>query len=391
MRDAEHRSRVFDAASMIGGWDAAKQQFYLASSDGNYLFHPFLEVQVRYVVNSRDDAKNGGNNDTQEGFEIRRAKFGADGNIFNKDFLYKVTWQDAINGGTPNLEYAYGQYTFMHNASGTSADLAARLGQYKDILYKEEVVGDTSQLLAERSLVNALIGSGSAGPLVQGLDLMLLGGNNPLHAEVAFVDGDRSGNTDFTDTVFATNFGVEGRVDWKVFGDWADTTDFTGKNFGKHDLLDFGAGADFSQGDNNNISRFIVDAQYMTAQRFSLYGAVLADTVDFRNMGGPSNRTDYGGQIEAGYFITRAWQPVARYSITRLDSDFAIGGENTFQEIAIGVNYYMGKDGSLGNHAKLTLDLNYLPEGSPAVPGLDYLASPGHNQFVLRAQFQLWL
>jgi len=51
----------------------------------------------------------------------------------------------------------------------------------------------------------------------------------------------------------------------------------------------------------------------------------------------------------------------------------------------------MGDGGSAGNHAKVTADINYLPNGSPAAaPGLDYLASPGNDQWVLRLQFQLW-
>ncbi len=65
---------------------------------------------------------------------------------------------------------------------------------------------------------------------------------------------------------------------------------------------------------------------------------------------------------------------------------------DTFHEIAGGVNWFFGPDGAFGNRAKVTLDLNYLPYGSPASPGLDYLASPnGKDEWVLRAQLQLSL
>ena len=81
-----------------------------------------------------------------------------------------------------------------------------------------------------------------------------------------------------------------------------------------------------------------------------------------------------------------------RYSITKFDSDFKVGGEDTFHEIAVGVNYFFGKDGALGNRAKVTLDATYLPNGSPAFNGGDFLASPNSNaEFVLRAQLQLSL
>ena len=66
-------------------------------------------------------------------------------------------------------------------------------------------------------------------------------------------------------------------------------------------------------------------------------------------------------------------------------------GEDTFHEIGVGLSWFLGEDGSAGNHAKFSIDLNYLPNGTPAATGLDYLASPGENQIVLRTQFQLWL
>jgi hypothetical protein len=45
-----------------------------------------------------------------------------------------------------------------------------------------------------------------------------------------------------------------------------------------------------------------------------------------------------------------------------------------------------------GNHAKVSVDVNYLPFGNPGFTGLDYVASPqGHNAIVLRTQFQFWI
>jgi hypothetical protein len=81
---------------------------------------------------------------------------------------------------------------------------------------------------------------------------------------------------------------------------------------------------------------------------------------------------------------------IARYSVSKLDDDFEIAGTSTFQEYSVGLNWF-GPNGTWGNHAKFTVDLNYLPDGSPSEPGLDYLASPGNAQIVLRTQFQLWL
>ena len=77
-------------------------------------------------------------------------------------------------------------------------------------------------------------------------------------------------------------------------------------------------------------------------------------------------------------------------AIVKLDSSFKIAGTGTFQEYAVGANWF-GPNGAWGNHAKLTLDVNFLPEGTPGAGGLDYLANPGENEIVARLQFQLWL
>ena len=126
--------------------------------------------------------------------------------------------------------------------------------------------------------------------------------------------------------------------------------------------------------------------------KFTIFAGVYGNYTDLRNQAGPSNRKDFGGQVEAGYFVTRSIQPIVRYSVTKLDKDFKVGNTGTFQEIAGGVNYFFGKDGGLGNRARLTLDVTYLPDGSPAFAGGDFLASPNKNdEVVLRAQLQLSL
>jgi len=400
LRDAGQRSQLLaNGGGWTAGWNSEKQQFFIGSEDGKFYLSPGIIFQARNFTNFRDSGKDNGNDDTENGFEIRRAKFIFQGNVFSKDISFKFQWQDSNNGGVPSLEWGYGQYTFWHGALG--GDLAIRAGQFKDVPFKEEITGDPVQLMIERSLANNFMGGGAVGPLVQGVTLMLIGNDAPVHAELSFHDGAKTGNTDFRDvqpvttstgTVgVATDFGVSGRVDWKVFGDWIDTTDLTGKAKGKNDLLDIGAGFDVTQGDNTNTWRWTVDAQYQMASRWTIYGAIYGDYIDFRNIPGSSNRTDWGGVVEGGYFFDPAWQLVARYSVVVFDSDFKVNDEDTFHEIGVGVNWFMGDGGSAGNHAKVTADINYLPNGSPAAaPGLDYLASPGNDQWVLRLQFQLW-
>lgn len=374
--------------------------FFIKSDDGNFVLYPDLLVQFRGVANYREDVKKSGSSSSESGFEIRRGKIGFYGTAFSPDLSYRFLWQDTVTGGGLSLQYAYAQYIFAHHALG-NGDLALRAGQFKNPVFKEEFTPDRAQLMVERSLANALLGGAALGSETQGVDLILTGADNPLHADLLIDDGIRSSNTDFRDnqpvtvgtttTNVATDFGFAARVDYKLFGRWGDADDLTGV-WGRQDLLVVGGGVDFSQGDNNSTWHYTVDVQYQALKKLTVLAALYGDYVEFRNQNGPSNRTDWGAQVEAGYFITPSLQAIARYSLVRFDSDFKTGGENTFHEIAGGVNWFFGEGGVFGNRAKLTIDVNYLPNGSPAAAGLDYLASPSKkDEVVLRTQLQLSL
>lgn len=405
--DADRHSRFLDAPSFSAGWNKSKSQFFIGSEDGSFYFHPGIIFQVRGVVNDREKAKKHDTGDTQLGFEIRRAKFYFDGNLFTPDLIYKFQWQDSVAGGAPTLEYAWAQYTFLKNVAG-AGDVAVRAGQFKDIPFKETFTGDNVQLLAERSQAEAIVG-GAAPPsnLVQGVDFLWLGKNNPLHAELLLSDGYGSGLTTFgqphgtsvtlpqspanppTNPPYA---GAAARVDWKVFGDWADTLDFTGVNSGKKDLLDLGAGIDYTSAQAQQAIRYTADLQYQIARKLSIFAAGYGDYFDYRDLkkGLPGFVNNFGGLLEGGYLLDPALQIVGRYSISKLDSHSKIAGVGTFQEFAAGINWF-GPHGQWGNHAKFTLDVSYLPDGTPANAGADYLASPSSKrEIVLRSQFQLW-
>lgn len=377
--------------------------FFIKGDDGRFALYPDLLFQFRGVVNYREGAKAGGNSSTENGFEVRRAKFGFYGTAFDPDFSYRFLWQNNPATGAVVLQYAWGQYLFAHNLG--KGDLGIRAGQFKNVVFKEETTPDRSQLLVERSLVNSLLGGGALGSETQGVDLLYTGNDSPLHVDLLIHNGIKRSNTSFdneqpiattsggvtTTKNVSTNFGVAGRIDYKLFGRWGDGDDLTGV-WGRENLLVVGGGADFTQADHNNIVHWTADAQYQLHHKISLFAGAYGNFTDFRNQAGPGNRHDFGGQIEAGYFVTRSIQPVVRYSVTRFDKDFRVGGTRTFQEFAGGVNWFLGNGGQLGNRAKVTVDVTYLPDGTPAFAGGDFLASPNKKEeVVLRAQLQLSL
>jgi hypothetical protein len=398
--DAERHTNLFDVSTgLTAGWNASKKQFYLASEDGNFYLHPGIIFQARYAADYRRTP------DTwQNGFELRRMKFYFDGFLFTPDLTYKFQWQDGQSGGTPTLEYGWAQYVFLHDIGTFQGDVGLKVGQTKNYVFKEQaIVADTNQPLVERSMVDSTVGGNAlGGPLIEGVDLVYTGNNTPVHLDVMFNGGDGSGLTNFTDVTPAAlqnNFGAAVRGDWKIFGKWADNSDLTGQQ-ATEDFLDIGAGIDFSEGataapvgtPSSNTVRGDVDAQYTHAGRYILYGSVLADAIAARGPAhGPLDRTDAGALVEGGYFLNAAWELVARYDATNFDHRFKTAGRDLFQEAGVGVNWFLGDNGSFGNHAKVTFDADYLPFGNPALTGLDYLASPsGRDAIALRGQFQLW-
>ena len=85
MKDAEKRSVLLDPIPFTGNWQAGK--FTLRSDDGNFLLHPWFQLQFRNVTNYREDGGDG-DSDFENGFEVRRMKFGVDGNVFSPNTTY---------------------------------------------------------------------------------------------------------------------------------------------------------------------------------------------------------------------------------------------------------------------------------------------------------------
>jgi hypothetical protein len=103
-----------------------------------------------------------------------------------------------------------------------------------------------------------------------------------------------------------------------------------------------------------------------------------------------ADRTDYGAVAQVGYLLTASWEVFGRYGVIFFDED-AVAGEDTIHEIAGGVNYYLGPDGSYKHSAKVTIDAVYLPNGFPSnQTGLGILDGD-EDELVLRTQFTLAL
>jgi len=374
--DASRRTRLFDAEGISAGYDNGR--FLLRSEDGNFLLHPWLQLQFRNVTTWREDAKSGGRDDRQNGFEIRRLKFGADGNLYTPDLTYMVQFAVDRHNGDVQLEMAWAKY----HLPGTP--LYIRGGQYKEPLDHEQLAASRFFPAIDRTLIDDFFIGGEG--FVQGVSLIYDPGNS-LRAEGAFTDGIKNFNNNFQDYPTAgitADWGAAGRVEYKLLGHWKDYDQITAYGV-KDPSLVVGAGADYTETGHSDSLVHVVDAQFQTNTGISVYGAYLGRYTTHNTS---ANVDTYDSTLrgQVSWAIDRHWEPYARYEYIHFDGhEFTTTTKTTVHVITAGANYYLA-----GFGAKVSLDLSYLPNGSPvADDGFGILTSNGHNELVGRAQFQV--
>jgi hypothetical protein len=365
--DARRRAAVGDGGiPFTGGWKDGK--FILQSDDGRFSLTPNFQFQFRYIANL-DDKTSAGGSSSQDGFEVRRAKFGFGGNIFSKDLTYNLVFSANRNSGAVSLEEGWARYKIADQWS-------VRGGLFKDPLSHEQQLSSKKLLAVDRSLLNEILIGGD--DFVEGVGLLYGDENNPLHAEFTFTDGSQSHSTDFRNT--GSNFGLAARAEYIFTGDWGSYDDFTALN-NKRDLVVLGGGADITQNGSDNVLLHTVDAQYELTNGWCFYAAYVGRYTDSDGGG----RYDGGVLAQASYLLNKNWEIFGRYDFIRLDHASIPGGtNNNVHEITAGANYYLE-----GHNAKFTLDAVYLPNGAPSdQTGIGILATDGF-EIVLRGQFQL--
>jgi hypothetical protein len=395
LRDAEGRSQLMANGDGGAGYDNG---FFIKA--GETVIKPGFNLQFRSVTDYRSNT-NAKGDQTESGFEIRRMQFKLEGTALTSRLYYFFQWNTNNNTGSVYLEDAFVKHSF-------APDWAIRSGQFKEQLTHEKITSDTKLLAVDRSLLDATLGGGWFDR-VQGVGL-IYGGQakgKALNAEVDFLDGSKSLNSDFTGhvsdppligQVSAPNFhnfdfGVTARAEYMAMGDWANYSDFTARGL-KNNLLVLGGGVEWNQGGDGDTFGGTVDVTLKHTCGGTLYGAAIVREITKDLSATGEDQTNWGFLVQASYLMNPAWEAFARYSFIRYDSKImAAGNEADFHEIGVGVAYYLGDNGQAGNKAKITVDLNWLPNGAPAA----YLTtgyegdSRGDNEVALRGQFQLAL
>jgi len=414
LADADKRSQLLDVS---GGLTAgyADRRFFIGSEDGDFMFRPWVHIQIRDSTAWQEAQQKDGGDTTQNGFELRRARFGFDGNMFGKDITYFINWAtyrengtltvknsagatvgttSSPVGGTPVLEEAWVKYHFA------DSPWYIRVGQMHDPLAHENIVGSKYRA-PEASLQGDIFGN--TDTFCQAATF-IYDNKGDVRFEGGATDGIRSANTNFENTGnlgILYDGGVAGRAEWKLMGNWKDYDQLTALN-DKAQLLVLGSGVDYSYGSNYYTISHTLDLQYADPSGWFAYASYFGRYTQ-HNPGIPSGApvsTSFGGSPsdpgkdtyepsilgQVAYLIDNKIEPFVRYEYMDL-AGTPKGSQNNVTEISLGVNYYMFQ-----HNLKLTAQAMYLPVGIPVNDdSSDVLISNNKPEVVIITQLQLLL
>ena len=392
------------AAPLLAGWNGT--QFTIRSADGNFNLHPGLVLDVRDLVTYRQRVAPGtgragevvrAGDDTQNGVDLSRLRLTFDGTLFRQvsyQFQFSADQGQSLTLLDGNVSYRFGDSPFT-----------AKVGQFKDPVWHERNVAESNLMAVDRTLTEFFV-EGGQGSRVQGGALTY--DRDRFRGQVVAHDGYNSQNTKFFDAggvptgvggaagVSPTDYGFSGRAEYlllgtrtKTFNPFTEYDQFTSLG-ATQDVLVLGGGLDYSQAGANDLILHTVDLQYNGVDGLSAFAGYSGSyRAIHTNQGVP-----VGFYYDPAFFAQVAWvfgkvEPFARYDYTHLDpnSTRAVAGlrSHLVQEITVGANYYL-----YGQKLKLTGDVDYLPNGSPAdADALGVLRDSGRNEVVGRFQVQL--
>ncbi len=341
--------------------------FYVRDESGDFLLRLSGLAQIRYVLNDQDDSLG---DPTLSGFEIPRAQLVASGNVFGRQWTYKLQGTFDVDGGF-RLDDAWITYYV--------SDWSFTAGQFRCPAIREEIVDSGYQLLVERSVVNDALTSGEP---FQGVAMAYF--RETWRLQGAFTDGDGTANTPVLigDTDYALTFRGElllkGTFD--LFGDF---TSFRGESPGI--MLAMSAhtqgGETGTPGQGADVWLLSFDASFEFGGA-NLFFTGIFEQVDDGGVAG--TRTPFGFVAQGGYFVTDRLEIVARYEFADLDP---LVPPDKINVATIGANWYFHR-----HRVKLTGDFGYAFDAVPVTQKYtDYRRDVpfASGQIVLRIQLQL--
>ena len=373
LADAETRSSL-QSSSGNAGHDG---RFFLASPGGDFRLNVGGYLQFRYMANFGDDLDGDLGNDYEGGFKFQRVRFVFSGTIYDDiDFVIRPA---AGPDGSWSFLDAWGRFDLGDGG------WKMQLGQFKLPFWREWLLGETFNQMVERSEVTNVFAS------IYAEGVQFSKSADDYRISLAYSDGLRSSNTDYTSNVEA-DYSVTARGEYKFSGNWKQFADMTSLGNEEAGFMvgaavhHQGNTANFRGNDIDSLTQYTADLNY-EGTNWNLSAAFVGRTIE-QSVGG--NVDDYGILAQGGVFASDKLEVFGRYTMLIPDSDAA--GDDEFSTITAGVNYYLH-----GHAAKFTVDgVWFLDDpndtsmiGFGSNTGTGLLATSDSDQFAIRAQFQL--
>lgn len=376
LADADTRASLLqDGAN--AGYDGG---FFINSPDGKFSLKLGGQLQVRYIFNTRDDG-GGGIDEDQFGFQVRRAKLIGKGHIGDPKIGFGFSLAGDRGEDNAFFEDYFLNYKFDNG-------VLVQAGRWKQPYSRENIMSSTKQMAVERSLVLETfnVDRSDGVMLAYEADQWRLSG--------AWNDGIDGDNTDFN--ADGVDFGLTGRVDFLVMGDWKQMEDFASWS-GEDDALFLGGGVHYQEGETDSASEdmevlLLTGDVLYEYNGLSLFGAVYYSDINQDAL----DTENWGLEGQVAYNINDTYEPFLRYEVIMLDDDIAGLVEDEIHLITVGMNWYQKK-----HNAKFTIDLVYvfdhIDDDASDFTMLDPSAGLGlvdddgdeDGQLAIRAQYQL--
>ncbi len=379
LADAGYRqSYLADEGGPTSGYVGNK--FMLSDGGANVLYIRGF-MQNRYYANVRDREAETEDSFTH-GFQQSRVRLRMSGSVYKKNFTYDIQTELARADGAILVDSEI-RYTFENKAY-------VRVGQYKPRFNREELVTDTFQLAAERSVNNAVFTLGRSQGVGAGWEL------GQVNISADFHEGANTLNQPF-DSAREADYAGALRTEWRAVGDsfkrFDDFTSWRGSEFA---MLVGGAVNFESYGDtgpgpttaspDREVLGLTADVS-LEGNGWNAFASALYRNTDLES--GTSSDV-FGAVAQAGVFITEQAELFARYDAIFPDDT---NGPDDFHSFSAGATYYI----SPKSHAvKFTGDVTYFVDAEAAtaiIPApnttLGILRDTEGDQAVLRLQFQV--
>lgn len=345
-------------------------------------------AQFRYYMNFRDDQGDALPHQSgfTNGFESTRTRLNAAGSVMSKDLTYKIEGEFNKSTGAFGLLDAYVDWKYENG-------ITARAGQFKAPLLREELVGDTYQLLANRGLVNEIFSQ----KRTQGIQ----GGwkNEQFALRGSLNDGLNTLNTDFNNSK-ESDFAATFRADFKGGGDWKVFDDFTGWR-GQDLAWLVGAAAHYQHDGNTSSSGSAVQRQVIEytvdfsveGNGWNLFAMGVGRHID-PDASGAKSLDDFGIQIQGGVFVSNNAELFGAWDGVFVDKDYGAGKDKDFHALTFGSNVYLFEKSHAAKFtAQVSWFLNTPGETAPVSAlassnNLGLLPDVSDNQVALILQFQ---